>query len=320
MMQGFDIVAGSQLASLPAFQKQFGILQPSGSYLVPAHYISAWSSIAPACEVVATFAFVPLLERFGRKPGILVAMMISVAGVLLQQLATDWRTHLAGRGVNGEQISSETILILTTLGIAIGMMFTISPLWIGETCRPELRGFFLCFFNTSIVFGQFAMSVFLSFALILCLSLLLNLCKVSLSQKEEVISMENGECRAPVCPRVSLTCYYRQWWLPVVAMYIFPRTYKIGHAVNIINNLGSHTYHRMVLLPRIPILANKIRKINPSKERIEESLRLQRRYFLQHRNSKNRRRNPHSNRDPKRIRHTQTHFLWNQPVSGGRML
>lgn len=42
-------------------------------------------------------------------------------------------------------------------GIAIGMMFTISPLWIGETCRPELRGFFLCFFNTSIVFGQFAM-------------------------------------------------------------------------------------------------------------------------------------------------------------------
>lgn len=38
-------------------------------------------------------------------------------------------------------------------------MFTIAPLWIGETCRPELRGFFLCFFNTSIVFGQFAMYV-----------------------------------------------------------------------------------------------------------------------------------------------------------------
>ena len=36
------------------------------------------------------------------------------------------------------------------------MMFTISPLWIGETCRPELRGFFLGFFNTSIVFGQVA--------------------------------------------------------------------------------------------------------------------------------------------------------------------
>lgn len=102
IMQGFDIVAGGQLAALPAFQKQFGILEPSGNYLIPAHYLSAWSSIAPACEIVATFVVVPSLEKFGRKPGILVAMMISVAGILLQQLATDWRTHLAGRGVNGE--------------------------------------------------------------------------------------------------------------------------------------------------------------------------------------------------------------------------
>lgn len=42
-----------------------------------------------------------MLEKYGRKPGILVASFISVAGVLLQQLATNWRVHLAGRGVNG---------------------------------------------------------------------------------------------------------------------------------------------------------------------------------------------------------------------------
>ncbi|CAK48083.1 hypothetical protein AnigIFM56816_005728 [Aspergillus niger] len=98
---GFDIVAGGQLAALPAFQKQFGVLQPSGDYVIPALYLSAWSSIAPACEIAATFFVVPSLEKYGRKPGILVANIISVAGVLLQQLATDWRTHLAGRGVNG---------------------------------------------------------------------------------------------------------------------------------------------------------------------------------------------------------------------------
>lgn len=101
IMQGFDIVAGGQLAALPAFQKQFGVLQPSGDYVIPALYLSAWSSIAPACEIAATFFVVPSLEKYGRKPGILVANIISVAGVLLQQLATDWRTHLAGRGVNG---------------------------------------------------------------------------------------------------------------------------------------------------------------------------------------------------------------------------
>ncbi|KAG9254735.1 general substrate transporter [Emericellopsis atlantica] len=169
VMQGFDIVAGGQLAALPAFRERFGVLQPDGSYLIPAHYLSAWNSIAPATEIVATFIFAPLLERFGRKWGVLAASLISVAGVLLQQLAPDWRMHLAGRGVNG---------------IAIGMMFTISPLWIGETCRPELRGFFLCFFNTSIVFGQFAIVV--------------------VSQGSSHI---DG---------------LWQWWLPVVAMYIFP--------------------------------------------------------------------------------------------------
>ncbi|CAL5868127.1 uncharacterized protein PFLUO_LOCUS2351 [Penicillium psychrofluorescens] len=110
MMQGFDIVAGGQLAALPAFQKQFGILEPSGDYLIPAHYLSAWSSIAPACEIVTTFIVAPSLEKFGRKPGILVAMMISVAGILLQQLATDWRTHLAGRGVNGIAIGAIVVI------------------------------------------------------------------------------------------------------------------------------------------------------------------------------------------------------------------
>ncbi|KAL6360863.1 hypothetical protein LRP88_06571 [Fusarium phalaenopsidis] len=155
--------------SIRPLGEKFGILQPDGSHLIPAHYLSAWNSIAPATEIVSTFIFAPLLDRFGRKWGILAASLISVAGVLLQQLAPDWRMHLAGRGVNG---------------IAIGMMFTISPLWIGETCRPELRGFFLCFFNTSIVFGQFAI--------------------VIVSQGSSHISG------------------LWQWWLPVVAMYFFP--------------------------------------------------------------------------------------------------
>ncbi|OKP07877.1 Maltose permease MAL31 [Penicillium subrubescens] len=99
-MQGYDLVGGGQLAALPQFRKKFGILEANGSYLIPAHYLSAWSSIAPACEIVATFIFAPLLEKFGRKPGILVAAFISAGGILLQQLAGDWTVHLAGRGIN----------------------------------------------------------------------------------------------------------------------------------------------------------------------------------------------------------------------------
>lgn len=103
-MQGFDITAGGQLAALPAFREKFGYLQSDGSYLLPARYLSAWNAIAPACEVVSTFLCAPLLEKYGRKPGILAASAISVAGVLLQQLASDWKVHLAGRGVNGMRL------------------------------------------------------------------------------------------------------------------------------------------------------------------------------------------------------------------------
>ncbi|KAL5344153.1 general substrate transporter [Aspergillus crustosus] len=176
-MQGFDIVAGGQLAALSEFQKAFGSLQPDGSYLIPARYLSAWNSIAPACEIVSTLIYAPLLEKYGRKPGIVAASLISTVGIILQQLAMDWKVHLAGRGVNG---------------IAIGIMFTISPLWIGESCRPEVRGFFFSASSTRVS----------------CLDSLL--CDVSVSKGSSYLT---GKW---------------QWWLPVVSMYIFPLILLIG--------------------------------------------------------------------------------------------
>lgn len=139
MMLGFDYVIGGQLATLSEFQRFFGVQLPDGSWIAPAKYLSAWNAIGLGCHIITAWLAAPLLEKFGRKPLILPAAIVSVAAIILQQLAQDWRTHLAGRAVNG---------------VSIGIMFTISPLWIGETCRPELRGFWLCFFNTSIVLGQ----------------------------------------------------------------------------------------------------------------------------------------------------------------------
>lgn len=52
-------------------------------------------------------------------------------------------------------VGLSSAVIFLTPGFAIGIMFTICPLYLGENSRPELRGFMLCFFNTSIVIGQF---------------------------------------------------------------------------------------------------------------------------------------------------------------------
>ncbi|UNI22273.1 hypothetical protein JDV02_008175 [Purpureocillium takamizusanense] len=169
MMLGFDYVIGSQLAALSEFQKFFGVQQPDGSWIIPATYLSAWGAIGLGCDVVASWLAAPLLEKYGRKPLILFSAGVSVVAIVLQQLATNWRVHLTGRAVNG---------------IAIGIMFTISPLWIGETCRPELRGFWLCFFNTSIIWGQM-------------LVVIVSRASSSLDTKW-------------------------QWWIPIICMYIYP--------------------------------------------------------------------------------------------------
>lgn len=42
--------------------------------------------------------------------------------------------------------------------IGFGMVFLVSPVYIGENVRPEVRGFFLCIINGSIVLGQFILA------------------------------------------------------------------------------------------------------------------------------------------------------------------
>jgi len=44
-------------------------------------------------------------------------------------------------------------------GFGLGMCFTFAPLYVGENCFPELRGFFLVFLNWSITYGQFFASL-----------------------------------------------------------------------------------------------------------------------------------------------------------------
>ena len=101
MMLGFDYVIGSQLAALSAFQKFFGVQQPDGSWIVPASYLSAWGAIGLGCDVVASWLAAPVLEKYGRKPLILFCAVVSTVAIILQQMATNWRIHLAGRAVNG---------------------------------------------------------------------------------------------------------------------------------------------------------------------------------------------------------------------------
>ena len=63
--------------------------------------------------------------------------------------------------------------------------------------------------------------------------------------------------------------------------HVYLPTYvQTRHLNSNINILGSHSHSRLVFLPRVPILARQMRKINPSEEGITKSLRFQGRRFL----------------------------------------
>jgi hypothetical protein len=48
-----------------------------------------------------------------------------------------------------------SVSVLCSHSVLSGMSFTdCTQSRIGETARPEIRGFLLCFVNSSIVFGQ----------------------------------------------------------------------------------------------------------------------------------------------------------------------
>ncbi|KAK5296117.1 hypothetical protein LTR43_005144 [Exophiala xenobiotica] len=141
IMQGFDNVANSEIISMIAFTKQFGVENESdpGTYFIPSRWLGGWQGAMQAGSAIGAFAAGYLMDRIGRKKSILIACSISCIGVGVQYAAHEWQVYLAGKFVNG---------------LAIGIWFTLAPTWIGENARPECRGLFLCLYNSTIVFGQ----------------------------------------------------------------------------------------------------------------------------------------------------------------------
>lgn len=145
MMLGYDFGVAGTATAMPAFQRQMGEVfpsQPSG-YLIPARVQSGWFAASAAGDAIGSILAGLLLGRLGRKHVIGIGSVITAVGVAMQVASKNWHLFLAARFINA---------------IGYGSVYIVSPVWMGENSRPELRGFFLCLMNGSIVFGQFLLS------------------------------------------------------------------------------------------------------------------------------------------------------------------
>jgi MFS family permease len=145
MMLGYDSGVAGTCVAFPAFQKAFGepFVGIASGYLVPARIQAGWTGASVAGDIIGVIMGAVLLDRIGRKRTLIVGSLFTTVGIGMQQGAREWRLFLAGRLVNG---------------FGFGLVFVTSPVWIGEVARPELRGFFLCLMNGSIVFAQFLLA------------------------------------------------------------------------------------------------------------------------------------------------------------------
>ncbi|OCL04121.1 general substrate transporter [Glonium stellatum] len=146
MMLGYDFGVAGTATAMSAFQRQMGEVYPSqpSGYLIPARIQSGWFAASAAGDGVGSVMAGLLLGWIGRKHVIGVGSVITAIGVAIQVAAKSWNLFLAGRFINA---------------IGYGAVYIVSPVWMGENSRPELRGFFLCFMNGSVVFGQFLLAV-----------------------------------------------------------------------------------------------------------------------------------------------------------------
>lgn len=67
VVESYDTILLNSLYAAPAFQRQFGVRQHNGKYLIPAAWQSALGSGTTAALIIGIFLGAPLIDRFGSR-------------------------------------------------------------------------------------------------------------------------------------------------------------------------------------------------------------------------------------------------------------
>jgi MFS family permease len=134
----------------------------ASGYLIRADIQSGWNGVATVGDVIGIIISGYLLEWVGRKHTLGIGAVLTAVGIGLQIGVQTWRGFMVGRFVNGK-IPAHKIgtmwYLLQPAATGFGIVFLVTPIFIGEVCRPEVRGTFLCIINCSIVFGQLILAL-----------------------------------------------------------------------------------------------------------------------------------------------------------------
>jgi SP family general alpha glucoside:H+ symporter-like MFS transporter len=117
---------------------------PSNSYVVSAVWQSLWAAGNTIGVIIGSFFCAFVLDRWGRKPIFMLAIVLSIGTMFMLVFAPDLPVLFGAKII---------------FGIATGCTLTVSPLYVAENAPRELRGTLLSMINLWIVFGQFIAAI-----------------------------------------------------------------------------------------------------------------------------------------------------------------
>lgn len=139
VMEGFDKGLIASLFANPAFNQQFGNLQPDGSYELTPSWQTALSIGSGVGEILGLAINGIVAEKFGYRWTIIVSLMLVNAFIFIVFFAKTAPHLLAGQ---------------ILLGLPWGVFQTITVSYAAEVCPVTLRAYLTTYINLCWVMGQ----------------------------------------------------------------------------------------------------------------------------------------------------------------------
>ena len=138
---GFDTGTISGFVNMPDFLHRFGQVNAQGVHYLSNVRTGLIVSIFNIGCAVGGLALSKVGDVWGRRAGIMVAMVIYVVGIIIQIASQDkWYQYFIGRLITG---------------LGVGTTSVLSPLFISESAPKHLRGTLVCCYQLMVTLGIF---------------------------------------------------------------------------------------------------------------------------------------------------------------------
>ncbi|CAN6675100.1 general alpha-glucoside permease [Trichomonascus vanleenenianus] len=125
IMEGFDHSYITSFFGFTEFQKNYGVLQPDGTYLIPTAWQTGISDGVIASEIITLFFVGSITEYFGYRWTMIISLGMMASFIFIQFFSSSLPVYLVGE---------------ILLGIPWGIFQTVTTTYAAEVCPVVLRG------------------------------------------------------------------------------------------------------------------------------------------------------------------------------------